>query len=271
MDHVPLRRFVNFFEVLGISPTNNRFLFGFTINLIAITILLFFIQRDSLLYSPNDFAFVDEFNDAFQLIITFSTVLSLLFETIHRKSTFKEFFAVVSKLDLTFRDLRIDPQRFYSRMAVKYGREFLLLLCGTIGLEAFIILNIVKSDHDWSLYWMVNILPLMLNRFRHLQYSFMLRILVLQLEMIEMTLRKLVEVSRNPVLFPQNEKLRCGVQRRLGALRRAFNLILEEFKAFNRMFSYSLVINLFQNFIELLSGSYWLYFYAFKNEWVVSG
>lgn len=264
-----LRFFVRFFEVLGISSTAKyRYLFGLVFNLIVIVVLLFFIHRDSLLYSPNDFAFVDEFNDAFQLIITFATVLSLFLETIHRKSTFKKFFELVTELDLTFRDLHVDPEIFYSRLNQVYGRQFLVLLCGTIGLEIFIIISI-DSDHDWSLYWLVNIMPLMINRFRHLQYSFMLRIIVVQLEMMESILEKIVQISDKK--FPKNETLNCGIQRRLRRLSAAYNFILEEVKAFNKMFSYSLVINLFQNLIELLSGSYWLYFYALKNELVVSG
>lgn len=267
-----LRLFVKIFEVLGISPSENkRYLIGFTINLVVIVTLLYFINRDSLLYSQNDFGFVDEFNDAFQLIVTYATVLSLLLETIHRRSAFKEFFEIATRLDLTFRDLRLEPEVYYNRLFVRYGRESLVLLLGTIALEIFIIINI-DSDHDWRLYWIVNILPLMLNRFRHLQYSFHLRIIAVQMEMIAIVLEKLECIhEKPPKLVTNNKRIIYGIHRRLKLLRTAYNLIQEGIKTFNNMFSYSLVINLFQNFIELLSGSYWLYFYALKNELVISG
>lgn len=251
-----LRPFLLLFEFLGMLPSPHRkwYLYGLASNTIGIYLIYTrFRNRNQIKFSNYDT--VEAFNDGFQMTITFVSVLSLFIETVQKRRVFALFFEFVGQVDRLLRSVDVAVEKCYTRTMRLFSVHFLVLLFGTICVETFIILSITE-DVESRAYWFVNILPLMLNRVRHLQYAFHLKIVTAQLEMIVDQLKL-------------GDSTQSVCQDRVSILRATHRYIIQEMVAFNCMFSYSLAVNLVQNFIELLSGSYWLYL-EFKTPVLIS-
>lgn len=255
-------------------PFHLSYRIGLPLNLLAICIILFYINRDHLLYSTGA-AFLDNFNDAIQLIVNFASILAIFLESLHRRRECFTFFELVVRTEESFRKvMKVDVQKFYSESILRFTRDFHVLLWSAVAME---LINAVEFgvDGEMTLYWLVNVFPLMLNRCRHLQYSYFLRMIVIQLQMVDDVLLRMVQVTSDgqeshPMALNNGQFLK-GTNRRLKEFKDIHLMVLLQVKSFNRLFSYSLVLHLFQNFIEILCGCYWLYHYLLTNITVISG
>lgn len=267
MEHiaVPLRSFVTFYEFLGHCSLRSRFLLGLVINVIALCLLVVFYSRYQV--QVQKYEFMEHFNDNVHLIATYLCILTVLIETVHKRRHYSEFFQLSVKLESYYKELNVNVERYISKSAKEYTIHFFLLLVATITIEVLIILNI-GIDQQWVLYWSVDILPLLLNRFRLLQISFFLRIPSVHLRILEDVLQRFLRVTKHCPVSLRDDLFYKGSNRRLKYLKEAYLLVIKEMDTFNRIFNYSLCGLLLQNFIELLSGSYWLYYYQLDDHCV---
>lgn len=262
---VSLRPFVTLFEFLGICSLSRRFLLGLVFNVAVLCLLVVFYSRYQVQVQTHEF--MEHFNDNVHLIATYLCILTVFIETVHKRGHYSEFFQLSVKLESIYKKLNVDVERYYSKSIREYTIHFFLLLMATLTMEVLIILNI-GIDQQWVLYWSVDILPLLLNRFRLLQISFFLRIPSVHLVILEDLMQRFIRVTNHCPVSLRNDLFYKGSNRRLKHLKEAHLLLIKEMDAFNRIFNYSLCGLLLQSFIELLSGSYWLYYYQLEDHCV---
>lgn len=260
------RPIIIFFVAFGVFPYGKRHLFGLSATLIAIVLIFFFSgYRDHIDFS--EYETVENFNDGVQFIVTFTSVLTIFLETNQRHKDFEKFFENLRSLTQIYHRMGIfQLNQYYNKAMWIYTRRFLFLLLVTIVLET-LILFACSGDADLIDYWLVNILPLMLNRIRHLQYAFFLTIITVPMKISEDALSAILnQVNVLPTIDGFQEQL----TERFRNLKKAHILLLTEIATFNHIFRYSLVVNLAQNFVELLSGTYWVYL-QYENKVLMSG
>lgn len=263
---VIIRPFLSLFEVLGINspfPRRWRYFLGISANLFFLTLLLLYYQQYHAV--DKNHQFMEYFNDGIQLIVTEAAIMIVFLETIHKHRKYMRFFREVSQFNSSCRQMNVDVDTFYTGSIRAFARQFVVLVAGSTVVEALIILNIA-IDQQWVVYWHVNILPLSLVRLRQLQLSYFLRFPSVHLKVLEDLLKRFVKVTNKRQAH--KKEFVEGINRRLCELKRLHGIVLHEMRIFNEIFSYSLAFHLLQNFVELLSGSYWLYYYNLDNHCV---
>lgn len=210
---------------------------------------------------------MEYFNDSVQIIATFASILTGFIETIHKRRRYHELCKVVNKLDSVFSSLNVNVERYYSKIIRNFSVDFVVLFSLTVGIELYVILNI-QVDPQWVLYWYVNILPLLLSRLRLLQISYFLRIPSIHLRLLEDLIKPFVRVTNKYPRNVKDVKYTEGSNQKLMRFKESYLLILKEMECLNNIFHYSLGAHLLQNFIELLTSSYWLYYYQLNDHCV---
>lgn len=257
-------RFLRIFESLGLySSFRKRFLFGLVLNTIVLMFLLHFYQNHQAVVSEHEF--MEIFNDAIQMIVSQISVFIVYIETIHKREKYKELFRAVQGIDSVLQELSVDVSAYYLQSVRVFTADFCILVAATITMELLIYSNITY-DQQWIVYWQVNCLPLALNRMRQLQLCLFIRIPSVHLKILEHLLMRflrktIVQGRRNPPFI-------FGAEKRLKQLKEIHIRIVGEMKIFNEVFSYSLAFHMFQNFVELLSAAYWLYYYNLGSHCV---
>lgn len=249
-----LSYFLGFFEVLGLCSVRLRFILGIIINLVVILILLLCYHFNQSVV--NKHTFMEYFNDGIHLFVCCANVLCIYIETIHKRSEFQRFFASVSAVDQKFRGLKLPTEQFNAQLCSFYLRCFTTVLSIVVTIEILIIFNI-GIDQQWISYWFVTSWPMVINRCRLLQISLFVGIPALHLQLLERALNQMRKLG-----------YRSRRTARIKYLKNMHLAIVEELNGFNKMFNYSLAFHMLQNFVELLSGFYWLYYYYLDNHCV---
>lgn len=258
--HPSLSPVLQFFELLGLYSGRKRYLFGLACNLVLLISLLFYYQRNHAVV--NEHAFMEYFNDGIQLLVTQLSVFVVFIETVHRRRDYRRYWRVVEELDSSLNKLNVKLQPHHSKFIRVYSLHVVLLLTATIAIECLVVMNSC-IDQQWVIYWQACIHPLLLSRIRLLQVGYFLRIPSVHLQVLEEYLQR--------VSLPMDRLFRVTSIRTLVRLKGVHRLILQEMRILNRIFNYSLGFLMFQVFVEVLSGAYWLYYYQLSDHCVFGG
>lgn len=261
---IPFCRFLRIFESLGLYPSfRKRFLFVLVLNVIVLMFLLYFYQKNQAVVIEHEF--MEYFNDTIQMIVSQISIFIVYIETIHKREKYKELFRAVQGIDSALQKLYVNVSGYYQRSVRIFTVDFCILVTAAITMELLIYFNITR-DQQWIVYWHVNCLPLALNRMRQLQLCLFIRIPSAHLLILEHLVARFL--CKTIARGRRNQPLIFGTEKRLKQLKDIHIRIVGEMKIFNEVFNYSLAFHMFQNFVELLSAAYWLYYYNLDSHCV---
>lgn len=142
--------------------------------------------------------------------------------------------------------------RAHSRNAL----VFWAYACLAIGSEA-IIVGTVSRTPVWKLFWLATVVSVALSRLRHLQHAMCVRGLTARVRIVRKALGRIAEAGLDDT---------AQAAERLAELQMLAGAVYEISSHMERIFGLSQLLNLMQNFVQLLCDLYWLYSMLHINE-----
>lgn len=247
--------YLKIFNFLGLFPLGKKIQFKIQIYVVILLLILYYYYNHHVIASDHEF--MENFNDAIQLFVAYLCIFVVYAETAFTRKRIIRFFKVFGDVNKSFTDLNVQTVKYYEQFINQYKFYFLFLILITLSME-IVIISTIQKDKQWVSFWWVSILPMLLNRMRQLQLSLFLGILVLHLGILS----DLLKVNGS---LKSCNKLKS----RIRVLKFVYILIYREFESFHLVFQVSLAFEMFQHFVELLSGTYWLYYYHLNDHYVL--
>lgn len=135
-------------------------------------------------------------------------------------------------------------------------------------IESYRIPFISQRSQSFN-YWSLYVTLLIVARSRHMQYIFYLNIVNRQLHLLLQELQRIEEFSkynRTKLSSPSKYSYNKFLCRRLFLAREYYSLIFEISVNINDTFGWSHLVNLTHSFVQILTDSYWLYYWNNDNQ-----
>lgn len=223
----------------------------------------FFLIRSYLVNLTSSLSIWNEATNFFGVMLT---CVSVFIETQLTHKRYLKFLYLKQKTDdqlqiLCRRKLFEDEKYNFIH---KYWHTFLIFLVVSCVLEIFIIIR-VHHDKLWMLFWSCLMVPLMFTRLRCLQHPFYTGTLHLYVRLIRLQIDgNIEEIEYHQAMcrkLKQKEFILNSekIFNDLCLAKRIYSSIHEMSLHINKMFAISLLINLIENFVQLLSNLFWIY------------
>lgn len=194
------------------------------------------------------------------------TCLVILIETQFTYEHFADFLYLKEKtendlLTLCYREVFENEKYLYIRCYWRILITFQLIAWTT---EVINILDI-QRDPLWRFYCFSLIIPIMITRFRCFQHRLYTSTLNFYIKMIRLKIEDSInDIDNNEALARQQRCQQFNMNSRkifidLNLSMHIFTSIFRMTYLVNKMFEFSLLMNIFENFIQLLSNLFWIY------------
>lgn len=231
--------------------------------IIVYVILTICVLKDTFLEQKSR---VGKFNDIAKFCTTMLTHFIIVCESLLTKQHQYLMWQKIVDVDHCFdkmdiQNITIYKQKFHQYYVIK----FFLYILMTITIEIIIITSI-RGDLEWQSYWYSVIFSLMMTRIRHLQQSLFIDLLTSRFSIIKCELKQIVHFSRKQLFTNKDDIESVKVIEKLKYSKLSYNILYEICYHLNKSVGYSQLANLMQNFIQLTSDLYWIYFVLNKNS-----
>ena len=183
-------------------------------------------------------------------IIVFSLValahLSVIIESFYKRRYFSQFWDLHEKIKNKTIDLKF-INNYMMKLAIFVIFKFLV--------ELSIIWSIYGEDVQWTYYWAANIFSLTTTRMKNVHHTFFIDLIYFYMEDLNLKMKNF----KNSSISSQDFKLK------IVKLKNEFKILIKMLMIVNEIFAWSQAVNIGQQFIEIVSGFYWIYAYA-KSE-----
>lgn len=205
-------------------------------------------------------------NEATNICGIIFTCLVILIETQFTYKYFANFLHLKQKtendlLTLCYRELFENEKYVYVK---NYWRILIIFHLIAWTTEAISIINIQK-DPLWRFYCCALLLPTLITRFRYFQHRLYTSTLHFYIKMIRLKIENSInDIDNNETLARQQHRQQFTMNSRkifvdLKLSMDIFTSIFRMSYLVNKMFGLSMLMNIFENFIQLLSNLFWIY------------
>lgn len=218
---------------------------------IACFMIYVIVFSDKMLYSETP---IGKINDILVYFSLLSAHFATVVESFVKRKYFLKYFYHFSK-----------SQKFSKpQMSVKWKKLILakvfLLVVLTIANESLIITGVKSVDQQWANFWLASVFSLCLTRLRHLQHIFFIDIIFFSLQDMNRHLRNSIAWTR--AVGEEKSFSRIFIYKNVKNVKEQFKNLMEMLICVNKIFCWSQVFNMGQNFIEITSDLYWVYAFA---------
>lgn len=270
---------LKFFQVITASPINIKLRYSILCAtfekpllcwswIIVILILLYasivcLLQLFCII--PISFRFLGFWNVLFDFFSTILTCIVIFIETRYTYQLFIRFLYTKRVIEcqlqkLCGRDL-FDIEKY--RCIQRYFRILSGFLIFVLMLAIF---NIIRTFGDqWLFYWLCQMIPLTYTRLRCLQHCFFTCTIHFYVKLVRIQVDRYIQEIEHKATMAREQQMKYfilnskSVFSDLCLIERIFNSIHQMTFLTNRMFRLSLLWNVIENFIQLLSNMIWIY------------
>lgn len=253
-----LRACLIFFEIFGFHPVSSS-----KSALIALSILncVLIIGNISFMIIAEDWMFysktaIGKINDILLYGSLIFAHLSIVIESFMQRKYFTQYWSFYEKIVSFKKDI------WYRQFLLK----FISFVVFTIVIEATVIIHISDEDSQWTNFWCAEIFSLVATRVRNLQHVFFIDVLFFTLQDLNGRLKNLNLWTM--AISSEKKFARKHFYSKVCVMKNEFKNLMEMIICVNRIFRWSQVFNIAQQFIEIFAELYWIYAFALSDSFI---
>lgn len=201
-------------------------------------------------------------SDIANLSAIYLTHLIIVIEAIWTRNDLCSFLIKLRQVNTDIRDLFLDPKKSQVPPLDYYLRKFITYLLFACIIELIIILRI-QNNQQWSIYWYVCVIPLMMGRMRHLQHAFFIDIITIRFKLMRKEIQQLIKYSMDKKQYKIDDSY---LMDKIRIIKSAYSNLYEMSINLNALLGVSQLVNLMQNFIQLTSDFFFIYSVLYRND-----
>jgi hypothetical protein len=254
-----------FFEIFGFHPAINRraqsYKSALIINILSTLNCVLIIGNISFMIIAQDWMFysktaIGKINDILLYGSLIFAHLSIVIESFMQRKYFIQYWSFYERI------VSFKKSIWYKQFLLK----FMSFIVFTIVIEAIVIFHIYGVDLQWTNFWCVEIFSLIATRVRNLQHVFFIDLLFFTLQDMNATLKNLNFWTM--AINPEAKFSRKHFFSKVSVMKKDFKNMMEMIICVNRIFRWSQVFNITQQFIEIFSELYWIYAFAESDSFI---
>lgn len=213
------------------------------------------INHQKMLYAETSIGKINDVLVYFSLLLAHT---SIVIETFAKRRYFVKYWDHYEKI------MRIGKPFKRTNWQHKLLVKIILFVLFTIIIESLVITNITQ-DKQWTNFWYAEIFSLIMTRIRHIQHIFFIDIIFFTLQDMNCHLRNSILWTK---AIGESKMSRKFLYTNISKTKEQMKNLMEMLICVNRIFCWSQVINVGQQFVEVTSELYWVYAFGTNSEFL---
>lgn len=233
----------------------------FHLLLITIGMASMFVYRNTMFFSKD---MVGMINDIIVFVGTVGGHFIIIAESLIKMNYFNKIASLLSRSSGLFEHLGVDMSVRDAQFLRQYSLKLFCYLSYMITAELFTIISVTDNDIQWERFWYANISSLVVSRIRHMQHIFFTDLVTSRFEILNDLLFNLSKHDSD-LAFKYRPRKNGELLKKLTVLKKCHNLIWRLTIHMNALFCWSQLANLAQNFLEIISELYWVFYFMQRS------
>ena len=211
----------------------------------VIIFLIVIYYQDQIFYDRDS---VGKINDILKYAMVFFAYVVIIIESMINKNRMKIIYRKLKSFRCECEILNINYAHYNDEMIKDYARKIICLMAFYVFVEIKVTTHVGRQL--WINFWIVNIIPTLGCRFRHMQHVYYIELIRNHILMLKNELQKIVDKSNVEYLSTNKEFYELSLAK-LQAIKRGFGLIWDITNNVNDLLTWSQTANFTHNFVQI--------------------